>query len=233
MPRGLWLLALLLAGCETGNPQTITVSSNPFGHAPLAQPSQVSYSPAALQTAAKVDLEGRRILTANPQLEQMGIRPLFRTIGAPQPEIFHRGTTEIDITEGLASKCTTDGQLAALLCNELGKMVAEREAQAGPRYRVPERPPPVELRIGNDNGGTFGPADQVSRAEQGLYEQEYRRRAEAAQQVPDPQLLAHGYLTKTGYAVSEFDAVAALLQAAGTNTAWAKQMAGANALTSK
>src|SRR5262249_39695897 len=76
---------------------------------------------------ARVDAGGRQLLAANPQV---GAKPLFHTIGAPQPEVFHRGTSDVWVTEGLVRQCATDGQLAALLCLELGKMVAEREAAA-------------------------------------------------------------------------------------------------------
>src|SRR5580765_5242411 len=77
-------------------------------------------NPASTEAAARVDCVGRKILASNPQL---ALRPMFRTIGAPQAEIFHRGTNDIFITEGLVRQCTTEGQLAAILCTELGKAV--------------------------------------------------------------------------------------------------------------
>src|SRR5262245_41303759 len=73
-------------------------------------------SPGSTEAAARVDTIGRGILAANPTI---GAKPLFRTIGAPRPEIFHRGTEDVYVTEGLVRLCETDGQLAAVLCAEL------------------------------------------------------------------------------------------------------------------
>ena len=48
---------------------------------------------------------------------------------------------DVVITEGLVRQCTSDGQLAAVLCTELGRLVSEREALAPPSVRKPERLP--------------------------------------------------------------------------------------------
>src|SRR5262249_58343596 len=137
---------------------TRMVSDNPFS-APQAAPpvTQASYAPAGLDTAARVDTLGRSILAANPQI---GVRPMFRTIGAPQPEIFHQGTAEIKITEGLVRQCRSDAELAVVLCYELGKMVSERESLARPWNRTQERELPPDVRFPGDNG-----ADRTNLAE--------------------------------------------------------------------
>jgi hypothetical protein len=216
----LWSLLLTAAGCLSPQPNTASVPPNPFGMSPSAQRALASHAPASVETAARVDAVGRQILTAN---SQTGVRPLFRTIGAPQPEIFHIGTSEIDITEGLAKQCATDGQMAAVLCVELGKMVSEREALTVPQTRAPERLPPVEIRIGNDSAGSFGSADQTHRAELAKYDEE-RQRRKAAHVPPDPGRLASGYLTKAGYPASDMDAIAPLLRSAAENATFAKQL---------
>src|ERR1700738_2282942 len=96
MIRHFWAVVLLGSGCFWQEQQTATVTNNPFGHLAAVPPTtQVSYSAASVKIAAQVDTLGRRIMTANPQLEQAGVNPTFRTIGAPQEEIFHRGTSEI------------------------------------------------------------------------------------------------------------------------------------------
>src|SRR5262245_25790007 len=127
------VIFLATTSCLPREPNTTLVPANPFGTTPAASTELKSVQhvttrgpvpPASIQAAARVDTLGRSILAANPQL---GIQPLFRTIGAPQPEIFHHGTFEIDITEGLVNQCTTDAQLAAVLASELGKLVSERE----------------------------------------------------------------------------------------------------------
>jgi hypothetical protein len=207
-------------GCLTREPNTTLVPSNPFGTSP-PQSTQNALVPASLEAAARVDSLGRKILAANPQI---GIQPLFRTIGAPQPEIFHRGTSEIDITEALANQCMTEAQLAAVLSSELGKMVSERELLAGPQARAPEAEPPMEVRIGSDNAGSFGPADQLHRAELAKFDKERRQRAASASARLDAQTLARGYMLKAGYTAADFDSAAPLLRSAAENHTFAKQI---------
>jgi hypothetical protein len=199
------------------------VPSNPFQQSAAAPPrSHTSYAPASTAAAARVETLGRKIVMANPQA---GLRPYFRTIGAPQPELFHVGTTEIDITEGLVSQCKTEGELAAVLCKEMGKMVSEREAVAGPQARSPEREPPPELRVGTDYAGTAGAPDQTRLAELGKFEKERRRLREPSLPPPDPQVLARLYLKNAGFPEKELESAAQLLQTAAQNNAFEKQMA--------
>jgi hypothetical protein len=224
MARFMFPILLLAAGCVWEEPRTALVVDNPFGYQPASPPAtRTAYAPSSIRVAALVDSVGRKIVNANPQL---GMDPQFRTIGAPQPEIFHRGVVEVLVTEGLAQQCATEGQLAAALCLELGKMVAARDALA--QTRVPEKSPPAEVAIGNDNAGAFGPADQLHRAELAKYEAERRRKIAFAQQTADPRLLALSYLTKAGYPASDLDAAAPLLQAASENTSFAKQLGTAS-----
>src|SRR5437867_4663009 len=124
-------LVAVVVGCEGlgwlgRDSGTTLVADSPFG-APVASApqSRPAFSPGPVSTAAaaRVDTLGRQILVANPQI---GAKPLFSTIGTPQPALFHKGTAEILITEGLVKQCASDGQLAALLCHELGEMVSER-----------------------------------------------------------------------------------------------------------
>jgi hypothetical protein len=219
--RILPIVCLAVIGCLPRQENTALVPSNPFGSPPPPQISHASISAASLQAAARVDSLGRKLLTANPQI---GVQPLFRTIGAPQPEIFHVGTAEVDITEGLVKHCTSDGQLAAVLAVELGKMVSARELLAGPQNRAPEPEPPMEVRVGSDNAGLFGPADQLHRAELAKFDQERRKRAAGATTALDPQALAGGYLLKAGYTASDLAAAAPLLRSAAENHALAKQL---------
>lgn len=219
--RILPVCVLLAAGCIPDGTTTALVPANPFGNAPVIQPPrQVAYSPASEEAARRVGLAGQKVLQANPQL---GVQPLFRTIGAPHAEVFHVGTTQVCITEGLAKQCRTEGQLAAVLCVELGKMVAEREALAGPQASSPERPPPVEMRVGNDSGGPFGPADLTRLAELGKYEKEHRR--PGATHLPDPQAIARTCLLKAGHTAADLDAVAPFLKASAANSHLEKQLA--------
>lgn len=231
MLRAGWTVAICLllaaAGCKNEQ-QTTMVSANPFeGTTAVVPRPKVDLSPASVEAAQRVDMLGRKLIAANPQA---GVgRPMFRTIGAPQPEIFHRGTQEVDITEGLVRQCTTDGQLAAILCMELGKMVAEREVKAGPALRQPERRPPIDVPVGNDSGGSFGAPDGTRLAELGMYEKTQRSSGgtRAASEVPvpppDPDVLAKSYLKKAEFPETELDNAGPLLAAAAQNSTFEKQ----------
>jgi hypothetical protein len=201
---------VLAAGCYPTEQKTTLVPENPFGRPPVIQtPANPTLPQASLENAARVDQMGTRIMASNRQL---GLRPYFHTIGSPQPELFHRGLTDVYITEGLIKRCTTDGQLASLLSLELGRMVGEREALATPQVRLPEKTPPMEVVPGNDYAGAAGPAEMLHRAEVGKYEQERRERIVAAHTPPDPQILAKEILVKSGFAATEFDAALPLLK---------------------
>jgi hypothetical protein len=223
MPRrivGLALpLLLAVAGCL---PQDAAlVPSNPFATEPAPPPSQTaSASPATNEEATRVALVGQKLVAANPQL---GVRPLFRTMAVPQVEVFHRGTTEVLLTEGLARQCT-EGQLAAVLSVELGKMASEREAQSPIKDQVPARDPPPPLFVGGDNVSSRGAADLTHLAELAPYE---RQRRQAAGQLPptppDPQVLAHGILLKAGYSATDLQAADPVLKLADQNMTLERQ----------
>jgi hypothetical protein len=76
-------------------------------------------------TGQRVEVLGRQIVTQNTFT---GIEPVFHFLGVKDPTLFHKGTEELFISEGLVKKCKTDDELAAVLCSELGKMVAEKRA---------------------------------------------------------------------------------------------------------
>src|SRR5262249_9704205 len=136
-----WPMLLLAAsGCFWEDGKPTLVSADPFRAGPhLPPPQRVAHAPATEETARRVTLGGGKGLTSN---RQTGRPPLFIAIGSPQLDIFHREGRAVWVTEGLVRQCKTDGQLAAVLCQELGKMVAEREALASPAARVPDRGPP-------------------------------------------------------------------------------------------
>lgn len=197
------ILVLPLCGCVEEE-KTALVPPSPFGSPPpTPQRTQVSYAPASPETALRVDSLGRKIMTANPQI---GLIPKFRTVGAPQPEIFHTGTSEIVITEGMVKQHPSDGELTALLCAEVAKMVAERESLARPETRKPPRRPPINVPIGNDGRGVYGAVDMTHEAEMAMYEEERGPRKSQAPPI-DPIRLAHVYFCKTGYPAPEFERI--------------------------
>jgi predicted Zn-dependent protease len=218
-------LAFLAAGCPQS--QTVLVPDNPFGKPPLTQSAATSsLAPAALENAARVDRIGRQLVVAN---KQIGMRPSFQTIGSPQLEVFHHNQGAIVITEGLVKQCATDGQLAAILGHELGRMVAEREELTGPRAERGASAA-LELQVGSDNAGSFGPSDRLRQAELAKLDGERQRR----NAIPlDPQALCRTYLTNAGFAPTELDAVLPLLHDATANPSFAKPLAGAAPSTPK
>ncbi len=219
-------LVVLVCGCLpldlTDQRSTALVSNNPFGvqASPTTQ-AKANFAPASQEVSLRVDQVGREILAANPQI---GLRPLFATIGAPQPELFHVDAKLVYVTEGLVKQCKTNAELAALLSFELGRMVAEREARTSPEVRNPERLPPIQLPTGNASQGL--PTDQIALAELGKFEKANPRRPSALPR-PDPYKLAGGYLEKTGYQRTDLDTVNPLLQAAEQNVAFERLLKGA------
>src|SRR5262245_60731071 len=94
---------LLLSGCfpftTEAEKTTALVGTNHFGvqAAPTKQ-VKASYAPGSQETSLRVDAVGKKVLEANPQI---GLKPLFATMGAPQPEIFHVDNRIVYITDGL------------------------------------------------------------------------------------------------------------------------------------
>ena len=219
MRRFRWIAPVFLAaaGCVGFDDPAATAIHRPA----LAAPPP-AMAPASTEAAARVDSIGRCIVAANPQTGADTRSLLFHTIGAPQPEVFHRGTGDIFITEGLVRQCGTDGQLAAVLCTELGKLVSEREAPTPAAVRRPERPPPIDTGIGRDAGWGVAP-DQTRLRELADYD---RNRRERLQPVapPDPAALARLYLVRAGYHDADLAAAAPLLQQAQANAGLEKQL---------
>jgi hypothetical protein len=227
--RVAWLgLALLVAvgGCVSlGDEGLASVPANTLAKPPeqTRTETSVNHAPASEEVSRRVAVVGQKIVAMNPEI---GMRPRFITVGSPQLEVMHIGTNDLFITEGLANRCTTEGQLAAVLCQELGKMVAQREILASPATRTGRRQPPPEMPVGRDAGGTFGPPDGTRRIELMQFEKE-RQRPTDALPPPDPDVLARTYLEKAGFALTDLNAVAPALREADKNGALYRQMQAA------
>jgi hypothetical protein len=220
MDRRLLIVPVLaLAGCVNEKENEMLVSPNPFAGPAQVRKSQTSFPQANVESASRVDQLGRQLLAANPQI---GMRPLFCAIGSQNEEIFHQGTSKVIVTEGLVKKCKSDADLAAVLCRELGKMVAEREALASPAMRTPGRLPPIRVEVGPDVGGNMRTDDGTELAELAKYEKRGGR--PTASLPPDPNVLARKYLTKAGYPEAALDEANAIFRAADKNSEWEKQM---------
>jgi hypothetical protein len=201
---------LLAAGCVGEEAGAVRVSPGAFGDGPVLQRvARPNFAPASPEVAQRVAALGGQIIDAN---QSVGLRPVFTAVGLPVEEVFHRGTAEVLITEGLVQRCAGDGQLAALLCLELGRMVAEREAATPAAVRQPERLPPIDVPVGNDQGGARGTPDRTHEFELLRFEREQPRHGQPAP-PPAPEVLARGYLQRAGFAPSELTEVAPLLAA--------------------
>jgi hypothetical protein len=224
-PRLLWLPLILTAcGCLSEGPGAGPGSGGPF--AALFQKTDVPRAPAATEeTAKRVALLGRNILDANPQIH---VRPVFQCVGKPEPTIFHPAANQVVITEGLVRECKTEGQLAAVLCQELARIESERQAEAlASAQRMAQEPPPA-FTIGNEVGGRFGESDGTRRAELAKFEQKNPRPASIPlQPLAPPDALARAYLQKAGYRAADYDEVTTLLRKAEINSRLEKQMTGA------
>src|SRR5436189_6421705 len=109
MDRRLLILPLFaLAGCVNEKENDLLVSPNPFSGPTQVARAQTTFPQANVESAARVDQLGRKILSANPQI---GLRPLFCAIGSQNEEIFHQGTGKIIVTEGLVRQCKSDADL--------------------------------------------------------------------------------------------------------------------------
>jgi hypothetical protein len=219
-----WLsLLVVLPGCFPTT-ETAVIPTSPFGGGSTtasAYRSSPSASPATREAAVNVARVGLKVVTANPGL---GLRPRFETVGGDDAplELFHNGDSEVLITETLARKCKTEGELAALLSMELGRMASEKAAIG--IGDISDRGPPPAVNVGNEYGGAFGPADGTRMMELAKYE---RKRALIREQAapPAPDVLARAYLKTAGYNPTDLDAVGPLLRSADGNDRIEKLMA--------
>jgi hypothetical protein len=211
----LLLLAVAVApSCSSRPAPSTIVPDSPFGGNPpaTAPVSQVSFARAPVEVAARVDQVGQKIVQANTNQFGRHNTVQFFTVGTQEPTLMHRTTGEVIISEGLVRRCLNDDQLAAVLAFELGRLVSEREALASVAVRRPDREPPIEVRVGNDNAGTIGAADMTRQAELAKFAPPPRGDPSKPLPPPDPRALATVYLRNAGVPPGTLDAVAALLQ---------------------
>jgi hypothetical protein len=184
-------------------------------------PSLTNYPKPDIVVAERVFLVGRQIIAQNTFA---GVEPQFHTIGVPESALYHRGSEELFISQGLANKCKTDAELAAVLCSELGSMVAERQAarRAGrDTDPIPDVAPKGNMMAGGIDG------DQTRLAELAYHEKRYPRANTNATSTPaDAGKVARDLMRGAGYDPAEVDRVAPLLKESTRGEALRKQMAG-------
>jgi hypothetical protein len=222
----IWLLCTL-SGCLSDPQHLATVPMSGFGSTSRTSVASFKQAPPATQEIAlRVDRVGKQLLTANPNIKQ---KVVFGAAGLQQEEIFHQGQKDVSaiwITEGLVKQCKTDGELAALLSMELGKLVSEQMAQLKPARRSTPASLMMNPRIGNDANGTFGSPD-------GTDQLILRRMAKEQQQIqtitsapPAADVLARLYLKDAGFDAKNLDTVAPLLRKAEKQNSAEMSMSG-------
>jgi hypothetical protein len=219
------LVLLLFAGClsmPTARDEnaTLQVGSTPFTEPNKPAPTKTNYTAAAPDVGFRVMQIKDKLIGDNPQL---GLKPFTVAVSSPDAEIFHKGLNYIYITDSLVKKCDTDALLAAVLANEMGKMVAEREKSVADQIRAPEPLPPPALPIGG--GGNSRDVDPVYAAQMAKFEQQYPRTQRKPTPV-NPQLVARSILEKAGFQRTDLDAAMPILDKAQNNSVLSNQFNG-------
>ncbi|MDB5311625.1 MAG: hypothetical protein JWO38_5827 [Gemmataceae bacterium] len=167
-----------------------------------------------IQMAERVEVLGRKIIAQNTFT---GLDPLFNTLGMSDLVLFHRGTAELFISEGLVKRCKTEPELAAVLCSELGQMMAEKQSARGVGR---DKDPVPDTSLPDSGLGTKGPkAAEVGRLE----------KKDPVGSPPAPgetAKLARQLLQGAGFDPAELGRVEPLLKQSDRGEALQKQMAG-------
>ena len=173
-----------------------------------------------LPVAERVEMLGRKIIVQNTFT---GIEPQIFTIGVKESVLFHRSSEELFISEGLVNKCKTEAELAAVLCAELGQMVAEkRAAKMTGRDVDPIRDP------GYGGGPVLGggtPVDAGQQANLAYHEKRYPR-GNAGTDAADAAGTARALLKGAGFDPADLDRVEPLLKQSDRGKNLRKQMGG-------
>ncbi len=174
--------------------------------------------PASLAVAERVENLGRKILAQNTFT---GIDPLFFTIGAKESMLFHRGTEQLYISEGLVEKCKTDAELAAVLCSELGQMVAETRAAKNAGRHIDPIPDASHGAPLFPGGNAF---DAGRQADLAYHEKRYPRGN--ASEIVDSIKTTRELLKGAGFDPAEYERVEPLLKQSTRGEQLRKQMGG-------
>jgi hypothetical protein len=175
----------------------------------------------SLAAAARVDEVGRKILAANLF---SGLDLSYQTIGNDQPILFHRGQQGVFISDSLVNRCQNEEELAAVLCSELGKIVAEQRNATRMGYRDPMS----NLNFSNSGeaGGITG--DQFRLAE--LAEIEKRTPKKVVDRIlaetTDPRRIAIDMMKTVGYRDDAYAKAEPLLRGVNKNREIMHQLQG-------
>ena len=178
------------------------------------KPKEPKVSPVTVETARRVDELVKRIVDQNTFT---GLEPIVRVMGVPESVLFHRGSTEVFISEGLVKKCKTEPELAAVLCSELGQMLSQKRAGIAVG-RDRDSIPAIALPGGGTDAGRVRDAE--------LAMQQRRVDEKRAQEHSDAAELAKQLLKGAGFNPAEYDNVQGMVRQSERGEAIKKQMAG-------
>lgn len=212
------VLLLALCGCQDGR---FLRSARSLVNRPIDVPKTGEPSLAA---AARVDQVGRQILSANIFC---GVDTGFQTVGSEQALLFHRGQESVFISDSLVNRCKTDEELAAVLCYELGRMVAEKRNATRMGYTEPM------LDVTTTNNGEMGgiTGDQFRLAELASIEKRTPKKVvdRVLAQSTDPRKIALELLKTTGIDEANYAKVEPMLKGLNKNREIVKQLDGGSA----
>ncbi len=220
---------VLTLGCKNGddgsarkalglNPPPMDRTSRPISKELAKLPD------ANKEVAARVDNMSQTLIARNTFA---GFDPGLKVavIGVKESVLFHVGDFLVVISEGLVEKCDSDGQLAALLCTELGQMAAEQRAAKARRGDKEPMPP---LNPGGDAlqpGGS--PTDAGRQAELAYHEKKYPKSTARPEPV-DPVAVARDLLKGANFSPAELDCVEPLLKLSPRSDQLRKQFGGSS-----
>jgi hypothetical protein len=182
-----------------------------------AMPDPKTLPPASIKVAERVELLGQKIIAQNTFT---GIAPLFMTVGIKEAVLFHRGTEQLVISEGLVEKCGSDAELAGVLCAELGQMVAEKRTAKAVGRNVDPIPD-----AGYGGGPLFPGGTAYDAGQQANLAFQEKKNARGAYQA-DATNTARELLRGAGYNPAELDRVEPLLKQSDRGEKLRKQMGG-------
>ena len=171
---------------------------------------------ASAKAATRVHAVGSAVVAANAA--DFATKPVFLTIGVPEPMIFHQSGGDIVVSEGLVAKCATDAELAAVIAHELGKMAADKAEKSAAQPADRELPPAPRL-TSDVVGGSMAP-DMTRQAEEALYDRRTprgRTGPAGRSSRPDPGTLARNYLARTEYDPDTLGRIETFLKEAEVN----------------
>jgi len=185
------------------------------------KPVDVSrFAPASTESAARVDMLGRKLLAGSPFLFEG--EPSFQIVGVPEPEMFHRDSTGLFITEGLVKLCKTENELAGVMASELGHMAAEQRRTD--RMKLPDSIPSAALSKGIDGSTDLDPGRAIDAID---LEKSFRKPAERRLLAgADPKKIAENCLKDAGYDPKLLKEVEPILKQARRNQRVAEQLGG-------